>query len=178
MRPTRALVLAASIAVVAAGGCTSGEDAVARCVPGERLGLVAQSVPDAAYVPCVDVLLPGWSVASAETTDERSGFTLRSDRSAAPVEVELSSECDTSGATAVVPRAEAVRTLERVRSISPLYAATIFDVFPGGCISYRFEFERGPHIALVDELQQIVGLYPRRQLRQELLDRPGLDIGA
>jgi hypothetical protein len=163
---------------VSAGGCASGEDAVARCEPGERLGLAAQSVPDAAYVPCVELLLPGWSVASVEATDHRSSFTLRSDRAEAPVEVDLTSECDTRGATAVTPRAEAVRTLQRVQSISPGYAGTIFDVFPGGCVSYRFAFERGPHIALVDELQQIVGLYPRRQLRQELLDRLGLDIGA
>jgi hypothetical protein len=43
---------------------------------------------------------------------------------------------------------------------------------------YEFDFARGPHIALIDELERTVRLYPRRELRQRLRDDLGIDLGA
>jgi hypothetical protein len=93
------------------------------------------------------------------------------------VRVELLPACDPTGAVPLAPRDAGVRTQQLLDSISPSYQGTIYDVFPGGCITYRFDFERGPHLALMDELQQAVQLYPRRELRQALIDQSGVDIG-
>ena len=60
--------------------------------------------------------------------------------------------------------------------MAPRYAGRFHDVFSGGCVTMTFDFARGPHIALLDELQQAVRLYPRRQLRQELKDELGIDL--
>jgi hypothetical protein len=49
-------------------------------------------------------------------------------------------------------------------------------VFVNGCITYEFDFTRGPHIALIDELQRAVQLYPRRLLRQELRGELGITL--
>jgi hypothetical protein len=43
-------------------------------------------------------------------------------------------------------------------------------------VTYEFDFARGPHIALMDELQRAVQLYPRRLLRQELRDQLGITL--
>jgi hypothetical protein len=43
-------------------------------------------------------------------------------------------------------------------------------------VTYEFDFARGPHIALIDELLRAVHLYPRRQLRQELHDQLGIRL--
>ena len=61
-------------------------------------------------------------------------------------------------------------------SITPRYTGTLSDVFPGGCVTYAFDFVRGPHIALMEELGAAVGLYSRRQLRLDLQDRLGVEL--
>ena len=139
------------------------------CDEERHLALVAQSVASAAYVPCVTELRPGWS---ADTFDARSGrtdFTLVSDRDEDhPVTVGFAASCDVSRASPTTPRADGVRTYLEVTSISPRYAGTLSDVFPGGCVTYRFDFERGPHIALVDDFENEVGLRSRQDLRRAL----------
>ena len=35
--------------------------------------------------------------------------------------------------------------------MSPRFAGTLFDVFPGGCVTYAFDFARGRHITLTDD---------------------------
>jgi hypothetical protein len=49
-------------------------------------------------------------------------------------------------------------------------------VFPGGCVSYAFDFERGPHIALMADLGVLVGLESRRELRGEVRRRLGGEL--
>jgi hypothetical protein len=76
----------------------------------------------------------------------------------------------------VTPRAAGVRSYQRTYTIAPRYAAVIYDVFPGGCVSTRFTFERGPHVTLIDEMQQAIQLYSRRELRNGLSKRFGIDL--
>ena len=174
MRPRRAGVLLAGLVLMAAG--CGGTRAMPACEAGQRLGIVAQSVPDAAYVPCVAALPPGWSFASFEVDDAGTRFSLRSDRSDRPVDVALVERCDVRSATPVAPRDEGVRTYQRVTSVSPRYAGRLFDVFAHGCVTYDFDFARGPHIALLDELQRAVRLYPRQLLRQQLHHDLGITL--
>jgi hypothetical protein len=58
--------------------------------------------------------------------------------------------------------------VHRVDSIDPRYAGQLLDVFPGGCVTVDYDFERGRHVALVTELQAVVGLFTRLELRQAL----------
>lgn len=164
----RRSLLAAAVMLAVAAGCSVADVAAPRCRAGERLALVAQSVPGAAYVPCVAELPAGWSVTGFSARDGSTELTLVSDRADRPVHVELRRSCDIGGATPTVARAIGVRTYLHLASISPRYAGVLLDVFPGGCVTYEFEFERGPHIALVDDLQHAVGLFSRRDLDQAL----------
>jgi hypothetical protein len=168
------LVLGAVAALTAS--CGRAEEAAPGCEPDQRLGIVAQSLPTASYVPCIVELAPGWSFRTFEVDDRGTSLTLGSDRADEPVEVELRADCDIEGAVPISARAEGVRTYQLLTGITPTYAGTLFDVFPGGCITYRFRFDRGPHIALMDELQRTVALYSRRQLRQDLRAELGLDL--
>jgi hypothetical protein len=104
-------------------------------------------------------------------------FTLDPNRSGArPVKVEFRSTCDVTDAIPITPRADGVRTTMRLEGISPRYSGTITDVFPGGCVSYRFDFARGPHIALMEDLATTVDLYSRRQLRLDLRHQLGVEL--
>jgi len=162
----------AIVAGALVSGCDPVPSAVPRCSDPVRLALVAQSVPTAGYVPCVRQLPAGWQVTDFDAARGGTAFSLLSDRTdGRPVEVRLAPRCSVTGASPQPPRTAGGRTYLRLRSITPRYAGTRLDVFPGGCVTYRFDFPRGPHIALMDDLLVAVDLLPRRELRLRLRQR-------
>lgn len=174
----RRVLLAACMLLVAstATACDAGNVAAPRCAATQRVALVAQSVPSAAYVPCVATLPPGWSVTAFDAHDGGTDLSLHSDRAARSVRVSLRASCRIGRATPVTPRDEAVRTYASVQSISPDYAGRLYDLFPGGCITYDFRFRRGPHIALIDEFEHAIALMSRRELRERVRADVGVDL--
>jgi hypothetical protein len=156
------------LAAVLVAGCTDATTALPRCDGGQRLAIVAQSVPGAAYVPCVEALPAGWRASAFRVDDHSTRIELRSDRADRPMVVLLAAACRRGGSTPVEARADGVRTYLRVDAISPRYSGRFFDVFAGGCVTTTFDLARGAHVALVDELRRAVELYSRQQLSQEL----------
>lgn len=157
-------------------GCAASGQAITGCEAGQRLAIIAQSVPGAAYLPCIRELPPGWRITSFEVDEDGAQAQLRSDRASEPIELTLSTACTREGSSPIAPRAAGVRSYLVVDSISPSYAGRYVDVFAGGCLTTSFDLERGPHIALLDELRRFVELYPRRQLRQELRADLGVSL--
>ena len=157
-------------------GCASTAEAAPDCRADQRLALVAQSVPGASYVPCVAGLRTGWRTTNFDAETGHTSFDLESDRSDRAVVVDFTSGCRVAGATPIAPRADGVRTHLRVRSISSRYPGTLYDIFPGGCVTYRFDFKRGPHIALMEDVQASLGLFSRRELRLQLHRDAGITL--
>ncbi|HEX2048516.1 MAG TPA: hypothetical protein VHF27_12165 [Acidimicrobiales bacterium] len=165
------------VASVLLTSCTTVAGSVPKCDPGQRLAVVAQSVPGASYVPCIQELSEEWSSRSFHAGRDGTRFTLVPNRPGArPVRVVFASACDVTGGVATTPRAEGVRTSIRLEAVSPRYTGTLTDVFAGGCVTYRFDFARGPHIALMEQLGTTIGLFPRRELGLEIHDQYGVDL--
>ena len=172
----RRLLLVLLIAATSGCGLTA-TTATPDCDDTERLALVAQSVPTAAYVPCLRALPQGWRTTAFEAADGSTRLSLLSDRAEGrAVSVELAPRCDVTGATPAAPRAEGVRSFVRLSGLSPSYAGTMYDVFPGGCVRYRFAFPRGPHIPLMEELATAIGLVRRGDLRIDVRDEVGAEL--
>jgi hypothetical protein len=158
-------------------GCSGATADAPRCGSLERVAIIAQSVPSMSYVPCILELPAGWSSGPMRVQNTLTRFSLKSDRAPGhAVEVDVRQECSVSAASPIEPRTPGGRTYLQLRQIDPRYAGTMYDVFPGGCVSYRFDFERGPHIALMAQLQSIVGFIPRPELSRELRDSLGLRL--
>ncbi len=170
MRTTvrRAAVLV--IAVLAASGCaTRYKSSVApECrTNSETLALMAQSVPTAAQVPCIAVLPAGWSFRTIDVRNGRSSFSLDSDRAGdRAVQVTLRARCDVSGATEIVSDEPGLARYERVESVVSEYRGVRLYVFPGGCVTYRFEFERRG-LALVNEVSLALGFLSRAEVARQ-----------
>jgi len=49
-------------------------------------------------------------------------------------------------------------------------------VFPGGCVTYAFNFATGSQIALMEQFEGAIGLYPRQQLRLILKRKLGVEL--
>jgi hypothetical protein len=170
-------VAAAAVVAVSATGCGSVPPAAPTCTANSRLAIVAQSVTGAAYVPCIRTLPTGWEVVGFHVARGHTNFRLLSDRAGGrPVAVSLRAHCSIAGATPTTPRADGVRTYLRLTSVSPRYAGTMSDVFPGGCVTYEFDFSRGPHIGLMEDLTTAVGLFSRRELKFALHRDLGVEL--
>jgi hypothetical protein len=134
-------------------------------------------VPSASFVPCIEQLPAGWAVPSFRIQRGVTEFSLLSDRDPGhAVQVRLGPTCDLAGATPTTPRAPGVRSYLHLSSIDPRYVGTLYDVFPGGCVTYRFDLQRGPHIAVIQEFEQAVALMSRHQLRLLLHQKLGLGL--
>jgi len=164
-------------AAVSLAGCATSAGPVPGCGDPLRLAIVAQSVPGAAYLPCLRDLQPGWTAVGFTPSQDGTSFLLDSDRSPGrPVTVRLTASCRITGASPSPARAPGVLTYTRLESIRPRFAGQLYDVFPGGCVTYTFDFSHGSQIALTEEFEAAVGLYPRQQLRLVLKRKLGVEL--
>jgi tRNA A-37 threonylcarbamoyl transferase component Bud32/membrane-associated phospholipid phosphatase len=109
-----------------------------RCEPHEPLLLMAQSVPTASLVPCIEILPAGWSLEEEAMVvgNERSRFTMTSDRGGVLV-TELTASCDLSGAVEVTSERPGARRYLRIERNAAGVATTRAYTFPGGCVTER-----------------------------------------
>lgn len=170
-------LLIAAVVLSSLTGCSGAPAQAPTCGATERLALIAQSVPSSSYVPCILELPAGWTSGALHARNGHTRFELESDRSENhPVRVDVRASCSVGAAAPTQPRTPGGRTYLALRQIDPRYSGTMYDVFPGGCVSYRFDFERGAHIALMAQLQSAVGFVSRQQLRHDLQDRLGVRL--
>ena len=178
-RAPLAAVLAAVLfaAATALTGCAALSSTVPRCDEPLRIAIIAQSLPAASYLPCIRDLPQGWSTSAFDPTQHGTSFLLNSDRSpGGPVKVQLTATCRPGTASPSPPRAPGVLTYTRLTSIRPRFTGTLYDVFPGGCVSYGFDFALGSQIALMEQFEGAIGLYPRQQLRLILKQKLGVEL--
>jgi hypothetical protein len=76
----------------------------------------------------------------------------------------------------MVATAETATRFEKPLSLRPRFALDRFDVFPGGCVTYRFEFVTGAPPALVFEVNEALGFVPRALGVQLLREEIGLEL--
>jgi hypothetical protein len=132
----------------------------------EPLWLMAQSVPSASLVPCVQLLPVGWSVAEVAVNNGRSVITLDHDRGGrAALVVRLTASCDRAGAREVSSEQRGASRWYRASD------ATRFYVFPGGCVTQRFSAAAPSAPRMSDTASSEVGFITREGLRQALSQR-------
>jgi hypothetical protein len=153
--------------------CESGDD------PGTPfLVLMAQAVPSASQLPCVDLLPAGWSVSNAFVRDGRARFALDSDRVGMhAVQVVLERTCQFEGdkVTRVPSDEPGMRRFEQIGEIRPGvgFTGTRFYVFKGGCVSYRFQFDTEERAGPIGEVTLALSFISRDALRTLIQETTG-----
>ena len=155
-----------TVLAIVAAGCS-----VQRTLPpphcyGEGSGLiVAQSVPTASQIPCLEDLPAGWTYESVQINEHHTVITLDSDRVGEEAAVlRLEEDCDTSAAVAAPsdqPSAERFVEIERLR---PGLRARQYYVFPGGCVWWSFDFDSGTSATAAIAVDDALVLVPRTEL--------------
>ena len=174
----RRWVVAVAVAVLVTG-CAGVEDhAAPTCVPkgADSLILLAQAVPSATKIPCISSYPAGWHFASMSVQDGEGRFTLDSDRAGiSAVKVHLRRNCDLEGATEIPSDEPDTRRFERIISVVDDFQAVRSYSFDGGCITYRFDFDRQGR-ALVNEVSVAISFIKRSALDALVRERSGGDL--
>jgi tRNA A-37 threonylcarbamoyl transferase component Bud32/membrane-associated phospholipid phosphatase len=143
-----------------------------RCSDQEALWLMAQAVPTAAAVPCVQLDPGGWSLNDVKAGSGFASivFDIVQPYQEAAVTVDLLPSCDLAGATEVSSEMPQARRYIRIdRSDTPT-RVTRFYTFEGGCIAERFVSDLAP-ARLAAEASSTFGFVTRSQLNRDLSRR-------
>jgi tRNA A-37 threonylcarbamoyl transferase component Bud32/membrane-associated phospholipid phosphatase len=134
-----------------------------RCAPHEPILLMAQSVPTASLVPCIENLPAGWSLDDVVVGNDRSRFTLTSDRGGVLV-VELTASCDLAGAVELTSERPGARRYLRIERNAAGVAMTRAYTFPGGCVTQRLLAPAASRQQLASESSFALGFTTRDAL--------------
>jgi hypothetical protein len=138
--------------------------------------LMAQAVPSASQLPCVELLPAGWSVRDVFVRNGRARFFLDSDRVGRhAVQVVLQEFCTFGDVTRVPSDHSGIRRYQEVILIEPgrRYQGAVYYLFPGGCVSYRLDFRSDEQARPLGEVSLALGFVARDALRQTLSDYSG-----
>ncbi len=155
------------------------------CGTGHAMILAAQAVPSAAFLPCVAALPPGWTTVNDEIASGQASFGLDSSSPAGDggvrfvpspsgqlqtVTITLTATCDIAGARQIPsgqpgqPGLPGMRRFARPPSLAPGYSDVRYEVFPGGCVTYRFVLGPGASPVLAATVGSAVAFIPRSEL--------------
>lgn len=164
-------IAAAATVLTGCGGDIVTSAGVPDCEPSGELVTIAQAVPSARFVPCIETFPIGWAFGEMELRDGRARFSLRNDRlGRQAVRVTLAATCDTSGSTEVPASGEAIRRSVRVDELGTHSRGAWLHEFEGGCVSYEFAVPRGRYDfeAFEAELDTALDFISRAALAREV----------
>jgi serine/threonine protein kinase len=149
------------------------------CGTDRLMVLVAQSVSSATRVPCVDALPAGWRLGRVDVRRNRTRMWFDSDkagRHALLVSLLRPEACNLSNTMEVPSDEVGTRRYERPERLPPELRATRFYTFDGGCVTYRFQFERGASATLQLAADSGLTFEPRSRLVHTVDEKSGLDL--
>jgi hypothetical protein len=142
----------------------------------EPLLAEAQSVPTTSEVVCIRPLPPGWTLDRVQALRGTTVITLGNDRAGSgALQLTLTRHCDVGRSAAVRAPGPGIRRF-RALGDGPRFAATWYDMFPGGCVQIALRpatQQAAVDQDLVRQVPAIVGYISRAALRYDLAQRSG-----
>jgi membrane-associated phospholipid phosphatase len=147
------------------------------CGTSHAMILAAQAVPSAAQLPCVSDLPTGWRIGGADIASGRSVFWLDSDQAGyRAVTVTLSAACDVAGEQPEPSDRAGTRRFDVPPAGGARFTGLRVYTFPGGCVSYRFDFAPGASQIFATVVDSGVGFMARAVLVRYVRDQEGLAL--
>ncbi|MGI9023244.1 MAG: phosphatase PAP2 family protein [Acidimicrobiales bacterium] len=149
------------------------------CGTGDLMILMAQAVPTATSVPCIDSLPAGWTSGGAHVRRGRARFWLDSDlggKRAVEVTLRPPGDCGVAGAIELPSDEVGMRRFEAPEQLPPNLRSTRTYLFDGGCITYRFSFDGPATAALMFDVDRALAAQPRSELVAAVQDRSELRL--
>lgn len=165
----RTAVLFLALAGLVAAGCSDDDLILGKPSCPDDLVLVAQSVPDAALIPCFEGLPGGWTVSSTYIGDRGTTLKLDSDRAGfGAASFTYRSGCDVTGLGRLPSEQDDVEVYEEIDQLAGGLESTRFFVFDRGCVTARFDFDGFGDREYADDLLESMLLISREELNEGL----------
>ena len=130
---------------------------------------MAQSVPSAEFVPCLDSLPDGWTVAAVSIDQDGTVVRLDSDRAGpGAAELRYAETCDVHEAVAVPSDIDGAARFDRPERLEPGFREQRFYVFAGGCVWWEFDFADDASATLSIGLGDGLELFSRAALNESI----------
>jgi hypothetical protein len=142
------------------------------------LHLVAQAVPSATLVPCIERLHKGWSYGGSEVRSGFVHFWLNSDRVGDDaVDVTLTRACSVAGDSPLRVDVDdaGLRVYEEATVQRPGVTVRHY-VFTGGCATVRYSFTRQTAPSIFDQAQDLIGYNLRSDHVRAIRKEAGLTL--
>ena len=134
------------------------------CGLNDSVGLMAQAVSTSPFIPCIEQYPAGWTFGSSDVRRGRARFWLDSDRAGfQALEVTLTRTCHAAGTELPTDR-PGTRLIVGGGVVGTRYVGARFYVFPGGCITYQYDFPRLDAPVLSTEASTAIGMFRRSVL--------------
>ena len=160
---TRVVALFAIVAAMGAAACSPPVNEQPTCRSDPPTLLMAESVPSATLIPCVDALPQGWSWHGFAANDTTATFSLAQQDGDGLLEVQLLATCQESGGGEQI---EGFPTAQRHRTVENDGAKVVWtSTFPGGCANATLTFSVPPGQTEIDRMERAISFFPRDQLQ-------------
>jgi hypothetical protein len=160
---TRRIALLVIVAAMGAASCSPSVNEQPTCRSESPTLLMAESVPSATLIPCVDALPQGWTWHGFAANDSTATFSLEQQDGDGLLEVQLLATCQESGGGEQV---EGFPTARRQRTVENGGARVVWtSTFPGGCASATLTFSAPPAQSEIDRMEGAISFFPRDQLQ-------------
>jgi hypothetical protein len=177
MRRDLVPVVVLLVAGGAAGGCSTGSDPDLHCDAPRAQVLAAQSVPSAAYVPCISDIRDPWTLFETDSDQDRTVARLTwgsGDGSGQSATVTLLPACRPADGMALQSSANpgVVMTSETEGNVS----RTLYE-FAGGCVDVSVVRFPDAKVSRLSPSEFTVELVPRETLNNYVLDQTAGQVG-
>lgn len=169
----RSCVLLAIVALAPVVGACAVEQALPTpsCTDGGSVLIAAQSVPTASQIVCLDRLPDGWEVGSVSVNQDGTIVRLDSDRAGDDAAtLRLQADCDVSDAVSMPSELTAAARYDQIDRLEPGFRASRYYVFPGGCVSWTFDFDDGASATESVAIGDALTLVSRRSFNDSFRD--------
>lgn len=177
----RLLLVAAALALTT--GCSTELVVVGtaagmpRCDPTSRYAesgaiALAQAVPTARWLPCVNLVPVGWSFRAFVPSDGSAELVFASDRyGSAALTVHLRPSCAVDGMAEVPSEYPETRRFQQGGRTGDGYVGRRHYTFTGGCIAFEFDLRETPGGAeLAGEMTGALGVLDRETVARQVHD--------
>ena len=146
------------------------------CGTNDVMILMAQAVPSATAVPCVQSMPAGWQASLVTVRRNRGRFNLHTDDHRVEVTLRAPSACAEVAGEEVPSDELDMRRFVQPIELTPQVRVTTTYLSAGACVTYDFDLAEGADPSLVVELESALAFQPRSTLVTEVDDRSGLSL--
>ena len=142
--------------------------------------LVAQSIPEASLLPCIEVFPAGWNFGGMTVARGETVFTLDNDRGGTDaLRVTMTPDCEVGDARPQRPQGDEIGTTKYVRPVEidgQVLPGTLYYRYPGACVIVEYRLLPGAPSSLFAEGGTALSFVPRPEVAAQVQDRVGVEL--